>query len=280
MGDSIRFQAFAVLLAIFGSIGVLGFRFIHAPYQHNRSVIADAIEQEKEDQRLRKDTTTLLQEVAWHRGRLAPEADPSWLVREVLVLCQNAGVRVINVGEQTRKPMKEFEHLGVKLRLKGSYHEMGRFVDLVERSKNLLRIEDFELNRPRDYKGVASVNVVIGALYLPSVEELLKSDGKKVVVKHGSHLTMEDGSQGSFRKVVENHIIIELASGEIHGVLPEDIIEVVAQPKLKRLLGASYLAGYAGYLFTILKFNISSTRKALINLNPLNRVQKETGSSP
>ena len=154
-----------------GVIGVaivtlFGYHRIHQWQQQQVRLIQQQIVEERDKQRAQADVATLLQQVEQYRTRLPHEANASWLVQEVLAIGKKAGVQLTTVSEEAPQKFQQFTRLGVNLQCKASFHQLGTFLDYLERSNHFIKTERMTVSAP-GHDGVASVQVTVSTLYLP-----------------------------------------------------------------------------------------------------------------
>ncbi|MBI2104709.1 MAG: type 4a pilus biogenesis protein PilO [Candidatus Omnitrophica bacterium] len=131
-------------------------------------LIQAQIADEQATQRLQADVAALLRQAEQSRKRLPEEPDPSLLVHDVVALAQQAGVQLTSISRETPQTFRRFTRLAVILQGTASYHQLGAFLDALERSERFLRVERFEISRPTEL-GPASVHLSISTLYVPPV---------------------------------------------------------------------------------------------------------------
>jgi Tfp pilus assembly protein PilO len=163
-----------LLLAVIGVAitGLFGYHGIYVRQQEQVRLIQTQIGQEHADQTVRADTAALLQELERYRDRLPSEPDPSWLVNEVVVPSERAGIELTALTQDAPQPLQKFTRLSVTLRLRATYHQLGVFLDQLEHSDRYLRVESLDVSPPTDASGIASASVVLSTVYMPPVASL------------------------------------------------------------------------------------------------------------
>ena len=128
--------------------GLVGYNLIYVPQQQQVSLIRKQIAQEQASQQTAVTVAGLLQELERRRARLPNEADPSWLVRIVVELAEKTGVQLTTISQETPQPQAEqLTRVAVNLQFDASYHELGAFLDALERSDRFLRVERMHVSR-------------------------------------------------------------------------------------------------------------------------------------
>ena len=120
-------------------------------------------------QQMQAEAAALLAQVERYRKRLPEEADPSVLARDVVELAERSGVQLTSIARGEPEPLHGSPNvtlLTVTLTGTSSYHQLGAFLDALERSERFLRVERFEINRPGD-RGPVSLKMSVSTLYAP-----------------------------------------------------------------------------------------------------------------
>lgn len=162
----------SVLLA---GIGVaittlLGYNLVHKPQQRQLSVVRAAITAEQTRQQTVSAIADALQQVEQYRGRLPGEPDPSWLVRHVVSVAEHTGVQLTSIGQEPPQRFEQFTRLAVRLQIAASYHRLGTFLDLLERSPFFLRVDSLDIAQPpssQDHAQPEDVTMTLSTMYLP-----------------------------------------------------------------------------------------------------------------
>ena len=163
---------------LLGAIGValaalFGYHSIYAPKQEQVRVIQEQITQEQGDQQARTDVAALLQHLERYRKRLAPEPDTSWLVREVVALSKRAGVQLATINQDAPQAFQKSTRLGVTFQFTAAYHQVGAFLDELERADHFFRVEHLDINRAQEADQPSTVRLVVSTLYVPPVSQVL-----------------------------------------------------------------------------------------------------------
>jgi Tfp pilus assembly protein PilO len=88
---------------------------------------------------------------------ISKSKDESWLITEVSSLANKAKVRVLSVEPLKKSVIKAYDNISIQVDLLCSYHDLGKFVSLLESSKELLRIAKLEITTREEKKTVARV---------------------------------------------------------------------------------------------------------------------------
>ena len=161
----------SLLVGLIGlaAAGFVGYNFIYEPQQAQVHLIQAQIAEEQVHQQTQAEVTNLLQEVDQYRARLPQTTDPSWLVRELVALAQKAGVQLTTINQDSPQAYEPFTRLGATLQFSASYHQLGTFLDAIERSERFIRVERVHLGASDGAHGAAAVEIACSTLFLPPV---------------------------------------------------------------------------------------------------------------
>ena len=147
--------------------GLFGYHGIYASKQEQVRVIQAQITEEQANQQAQARVAGSLQELEQHRKRLAPEPDTSWLVREVVALSKRAGVQLTTINQDVPQAFQKFTRLSVSLQFAASYHQVGSFLDELERSERFFHIDRLEITHPAEEEQPPAIQLVVSTLYVP-----------------------------------------------------------------------------------------------------------------
>ena len=157
--------------------GFFGYHGIYGRQQAERARLLMELQAEQETQRAAADVAQVLQQIERFRERLSPTNDTSWLLNEVVKIADDAGVQPARIAPETPKALGPFTHLAVSLQFAASYHQLGSFLDQVERGTPFIRVESLRVSQAQSSgsEGArAAVTLVLSTLYaaspLPPVE--------------------------------------------------------------------------------------------------------------
>jgi Tfp pilus assembly protein PilO len=138
-------------LAVFGiviaSACLIGYYGIHVPAQNEVRLIHAQIAEEQASQTLQSDVSAVLAQIGRYRERLPSETDPSWLAEQVVALAQRAGVHLSSITQDPPLTSPQYTRLSVNLQLAASYHQLGAFLDEIERSPFFIRVDRLSMER-------------------------------------------------------------------------------------------------------------------------------------
>ena len=148
--------------------GLVGYNMVYTPQQEQVRLTQAQIAEEQANQEMQAEVSALLRQVERHRTRLPDTPDPSVLLRDVVELAQRSGVQLTNVMRETPQELAKLTVLRVNLQLDATYHQLGAFLDALERSDRFMRVERLRVARVEPDQP-ASVNLVVSTLYVPPV---------------------------------------------------------------------------------------------------------------
>jgi Tfp pilus assembly protein PilO len=137
------------------------------PQQRRVSLIQAQVAQEQATQEMQQAVAALLDDLEAQRRQLPQEPDPSWLVREVVAVAQQSGVQLTTITQEPVQPFDQYTRLGVTLQLNASYHQLGAFLDELERSPAFIRVERIGLTRGVEDDKPAVIQVRLSTVYVP-----------------------------------------------------------------------------------------------------------------
>jgi Tfp pilus assembly protein PilO len=153
--------------------GLFGYHVIYAPQQEQVRLIEAQRAQELANQQAQGEVAALLLEIERYRRQLAPEPDASWLAREVVAIGQAAGVQLNTISQQAPQQVQSdpsFIRLSVGLEFSATYHQVGTFLDHIERSDYFIRAEQLQVNSESS-GGPATVGMTLTTFYLPPLAQ-------------------------------------------------------------------------------------------------------------
>lgn len=162
----------ALLLVVIGVVvaatAFVGYNMVYAPQQSQVRLIQGKITQEQANQTMQAEVATLLRQVEEHRKRLPPERDASWLLDQVLPIAERNGLRLNTITRQPPSPVGDLTRLSISLDGSASYHQLGAFVDELERAESYLHVERLQMSPP-DATGKSAVQLLISTAFVPPI---------------------------------------------------------------------------------------------------------------
>lgn len=143
---------------------------IHKGQQEKVHLIQAQIAEEQATQAAQAELAAMLQQIEQYRKRLPSQPNPAWLATEVVSLGEQSGLRFTSIAQEPPRAVSpQFTRLAVTLEFSASYHQLGSFLDRVEHSDHVIRVEHLEVTSPREKWGQAAIKLVVSTGYLPPV---------------------------------------------------------------------------------------------------------------
>jgi len=130
---------------IVGMASAVGYNYIYLPNQGRVSAIQAKIEEERVTQQSQLEVGALLDEYDGYRKRLPKAPDTSWLVQQAVTLSEQAGIQLEAITQGNPQPSPPFTLITITLEFSASYHELGTFIDLIERAPHFLQVERLDI---------------------------------------------------------------------------------------------------------------------------------------
>ena len=156
-------------LLAFAVAGLLGYNVVYKGYQEKLHLVQTHIAQEQATQRLQKEVADLYRQIEQYRKRLAPQPDPSWLVNQVAAFGEQSGLKFSTIDREAPQELSQYTRLAVTLQFSATYHQLGLFLDQVERAQYFFRVERLDVAKPDRTGDAASVLLVLSTVYLRPV---------------------------------------------------------------------------------------------------------------
>ena len=161
----------SLLLAGIGLVvtGLIGYNLIHKPQQHQLGLVRDQVAAEHTRQETAATVAATLHEIERYRKQLPEEPDPSWVVQEAGRLAEQSGVQLTTISKEPPQRLDTFTRLAVRIQVTASYHQLGTFLDHLERSDRFIRVDAVDIPKIRNAADqVEGISLTLSTLYLPS----------------------------------------------------------------------------------------------------------------
>jgi Tfp pilus assembly protein PilO len=153
-----------VAVAVAGPIGYN----VTRRHQEQVRLIQTKIAQEHATQQAQADVAAMLRQVERYQRRLPQEATLSQLVAEAVSLGEQAGLELTTIRQESPQAFTNFTRLAATFEFAASYHQLGTFLDLVERSPRFMRVETLQVtSASRADGGTLQARVTLSTVYLP-----------------------------------------------------------------------------------------------------------------
>lgn len=149
--------------------GFFGYHTVYRPQQAKLAEYPRVLEREQADYQTQADVAALVERIESYRRRLPPEANTTWLVNEVVSVANDAGVQVTRIVPEPPRDLQGVTRLGVSLQASASYHQLGAFLDRIERAPVFIRVDRVDLSGASETASSPerTVQIVLSTLYLP-----------------------------------------------------------------------------------------------------------------
>ena len=154
----------------------VGYNVVRGHQEHIR-LIETNIAQEQTTQEARMDVAAMLRQLDQYRTRLPSEPNPSELVADAVSLGERVGLQLTTIEQEPPQPLQQFTRLAVTFQFNTSYHQLGDFLDLIERSNRFMRVERLQVKSEssQTHSGVLAIQLTLSTVYVPPI---LKAEGK------------------------------------------------------------------------------------------------------
>jgi Tfp pilus assembly protein PilO len=146
---------------------VLGYNRLYLPQQRESRRLQAQQRDHQAHQQTEDEVAAYFQQIERYRMRLAPDPTPAWLVRELVALAEESGVQVTALNQESPQPFEQFTRLAATIQVKATYHQLGAFLDRVERAERFIRVDRVDI--PQYADEAPTVAVVFSTLYAPSL---------------------------------------------------------------------------------------------------------------
>ena len=145
---------------------LIGYNALYIPQQEQVRLSQAKIVEEQATQQVQAEVTGLLSRAERYRARLPQEPDPSALVRDVVELAQRSGLQMTSITREPPEASAEFTRLSVTLQCTASYHQLGAFLDALERSDRFLQVDHLQMDRRAPTEPIA-IRLTMSTLHVP-----------------------------------------------------------------------------------------------------------------
>ena len=149
--------------------GFFGYHMVYRPQQAKLAEYPREFEREQVDYQAQADVAALVERLESFRRRLPPKADTSWLVNEVVSVANDVEVQVTRIVPEPPRDLQGMTRLGVSLQVTASYHQLGAFLDRIERAPVFIRVDRADLSGASDThpSSERTIQLVLSTLYIP-----------------------------------------------------------------------------------------------------------------
>lgn len=144
---------------------------IRRRHEMRRRAVLEQLAREEALQETYARLNTAFGEIQRHRPRLPDAPDPSWLVTEAVALGEMEGLQLTSIAQEQPREFSQYTRVAITLEFEATYHQLGLFLDRVERSQRFMRVDRLDV-KPQaigisDAHPTALVHLTLSTLYLP-----------------------------------------------------------------------------------------------------------------
>ena len=148
---------------------LIGYNFVHKPQQRQLDLVRAQVAAEQARQETAATVAAVLHQIDQYRKQLPDEPDPSWLAQEAMKLAEQSGVQLTTINQEPPQRFEAFTRLAVRLQVTASYHQLGTFLDRLERSSRFIRVEEVDMPGARNATDqMPAISLTLSTVYLPS----------------------------------------------------------------------------------------------------------------
>jgi len=144
----------------------LGYNMVYRPQQREVQRVRAQQGEERTHQQTQTEIAAYLQQIERYRKRLPPEPDPAWLVRELVELAREPGVQLTSITQEDPQSVGQFTRVAVQLQVSATYHQLGTFLDAIERSDHFLRVDRLDIQQ-QGSTDRPTIQLTFSTLYVP-----------------------------------------------------------------------------------------------------------------
>lgn len=138
-------------------------------YREKVHLVQAQLVKEQAVQQAQADVAATLRQIDQYRKRLPPDPSPSWLVTEAVALGEQSRLRFTTIDQESPVEFPQFTRLAATFEFTASYHELGAFLDRVERSERFIRVERLQVDPSREEGGEALIRLTLSTVHVPPV---------------------------------------------------------------------------------------------------------------
>ncbi|MCI0563527.1 MAG: type 4a pilus biogenesis protein PilO [Nitrososphaera sp.] len=147
---------------------VISYNWVYIPKQNEAQSLQVQAQEETARQQAAGEAAALFLQLERYRKRLPDELDTSWLAKHIVETAQRLGLQLASITQEAPHQFEGYTQLSVNLQFHTSYHQLGRFIDEIERSDYFLRVDQLRIVQPED-GGPAQMQATFSTLFFPTV---------------------------------------------------------------------------------------------------------------
>jgi len=121
----------------------------------------------------------LQQDLNEARSQLPDEADVPQLLAQLDNNARNSGLTIVKFEPKPEQPRDFYAEVGVSMNVRGSYHEIGTFVDAVGKMDRIVNVKDIRMTSPKTENQKVIVNSEFSIVTYRFIDESKRKQGGK-----------------------------------------------------------------------------------------------------
>lgn len=137
--------------------------------------VRQRIAQEHALQQTQTEIIAAMKQADRYRKRLPSEPNASWLVNEVVALSEQANVPLSTITQSPPQIFPQLTRLAIEIECMVSYHQLGDFLDRLERAEPFIQVEHLEILSKDEQEGALRVRLALSTVYLTPAADTARS---------------------------------------------------------------------------------------------------------
>ncbi len=125
---------------------IIAFNLIYKPGKAKISSLQIEIKKQQQINHLVDSIGNFRREIQTYRSRSAPFAKTDWLVSAVTQQAAKTGVKIESIESYSPVVSGEYTYLRCKISCKSAYHDLGKFLSLLESQREFIEVERLNIN--------------------------------------------------------------------------------------------------------------------------------------
>ena len=151
---------------------LFGYHGIHRHHEVQRQALQETLSTERMAEGAHQQVDAVVRRVERYRDRLAPTPEPSWLVKKVVELAETTGIQLTVIQQRPSERIHGFTRLEIQVAFTASYHELGTFLDEIERADAFIRVDRLGVGASTIDSAELGTSLVLSSYYVPPIHQL------------------------------------------------------------------------------------------------------------
>ncbi|MBN3038029.1 MAG: type 4a pilus biogenesis protein PilO [Candidatus Omnitrophica bacterium] len=168
--DFTKYQNKAIFILVFLLVCFIGYNLVLKYNQTKIASVKEEIEKEKKKGELLIDISILDRKMKTFRSRSFPSTEITPLLDMITPLAKECGIAIETFSPRPLSHKEGFAYIPLEIPLRCGYHQVGKFISLLESNKELIRVQSVRLGKLDDIEGAGvgmlQVNLTLNGLYL------------------------------------------------------------------------------------------------------------------